>query len=145
MNDEFVGMFWVVNNDLWLRKTPLDDFRKTLKDNFKQRKTITYRQAHVVKWTSWCKEFDYDQREEHFMYHPRGRISYFPGSDKFELVIDPCLKDNTSLVDKILDECGLNRENTFLVTQSDDQSLHYVCHKCKPESFDECGRYIDLA
>ena len=40
------------------------------------------------------------------------------------------------------DECGINRVNTEIVTKSDDQSLHYVCHKCKPQAFDDKGRHL---
>jgi|GEM_PF-4466108 len=143
MQDEYVGMFWYVINDLWQKKVPLSFFRDKLKNNFQMRSVITYPEAHFKVWAKWCAEYGYNPDEKHFMYHPRGRISYFPRINKFELVIDPCLINNTSLVDNILSDCGINRENTKIVTQSDDQSLHYVCHKCKPASFDDKGRYLD--
>jgi len=122
-------------------KESLADFQTRLSDSFFQRNVITYREAHFRTWHKWCAEYGYDQKEEHFMYHPRGRVSYFPPTNDFELVIDPCLLDEDSMVDRILSECGISRENTNIVTQSDDQSLHYVCHKCEPQSFDNKGRY----
>ena len=143
MQTEHVGMFWVVNNVLWIKKTSLDDFRQKMKTSFNQRRVITYSDAHFRTWHNWCDEYCYDRREKHFMYHPRGRISYFPRLNKFELVIDPCLLDDNNLIDNILDECGISRENTMIVSQSDDQSLHYICHKCTPELFDNEGRCND--
>ena len=143
MRDEYIGMFWDVHNDLWLKKVPLEDFKTKLKSTFNMRSVITYPEAHFKVWTRWCEEFGYNPGEEHFMYHPRGRISFFPRINKFELVIDPCLINNATLVDQILNECGIDRENTIIVTQSDDQSLHYVCHKCKPWAFDEKGRHLE--
>ena len=144
MQYEYIGMFWDVNNNLWLKRVSLEDFRNKMGSRFNLRSVITYPEAHFKVWTNWCLEFGYNQDEEHFMYHPRGRISYFPRTNMFELVIDPCLINNTSLVVQILNECGINRENTMLVTQSDDQSLHYVCHKCEPKSFDDKGRYLQF-
>jgi len=143
MHNDFIGMFWDVNDSLWLKKVSLDDFRHKLKSSFNMRSVITYPEAHFKVWTNWCGEFGHNPGEEHFMYHPRGRISYFPRINKFELVIDPCLINNADLVDRILNECGITRDNTRIVTQSDDQSLHYVCHKCKPSSFDDKGRYLE--
>ena len=143
MHNDFIGMFWDVSDNLWLKKVSLDDLRSKLKSSFNMRSVITYPEAHFKVWANWCIEFRHNQGEEHFMYHPRGRISYFPRINKFELVIDPCLINNTELVDRILNECGITRDNTRIVTQSDDQSLHYICYKCKPSSFDEKGRYLE--
>ena len=143
MHNDFIGMFWDVNNNLWLKKVSLDDFRHKLKGSFNMRSVITYPEAHFKVWPDWCNEFGYNPGEEHFMYHPRGRISYFPRINMFELVIDPCLINNTDLVDRILSECGITREKTRIVTQSDDQSLHYICHICKPSLFDNKGRYLE--
>jgi hypothetical protein len=135
MPNENVCMFWVVDNNLWLEKTPLDLFRNSM-SNFNQRSVITFREAHFRTWGKWCAKYQYNQKEEHFMYHPRGRVSYFPRVDKYELVIDPCLI-NSDFVDIILEECGITRDNTSIVIQSDDQTLHYICHKCRPEIFND--------
>lgn len=140
MNNEYVCMFWVVNDDLWLEKTSLDEFKKILGTSFYERGTITFRQAHLATWHRWCKKRGYEPGEKHFMYYPRGRTSYFPKTKKFELVIDPCLL-NTGHVDNVLSECGISRNNSRIVTQSGDQSLHYICHKCKPDFFDNQGRF----
>ena len=138
MPDEYVCMFWVVDNNLWLEKTSLDVFRKNMK-SFHTRNVITFRQAHVQSWLNWCRKYGYDPNEKDFMYHPRGRTSYFTKTNRFELVIDPCLIKSDH-VDVILEECGINRSNTKIVTQSDDQTLHYVCHKCRPDIFDKKGK-----
>jgi len=143
MQDESIGMFWDVNQSLWLKTVSLESFRLKMGSSFTLRSVITYPDAHFKVWANWCKEYGYNPGEEHFMYHPRGRISYFPRISTFELVIDPCLVNNANLVDKILSDCGINRENTRIVTQSDDQSLHYICHKCSPSSFDDKGRYTE--
>jgi hypothetical protein len=53
MQTEYVGMFWVVNNDLWIKKTLLDDFRQKMKTSFNQRRVITYPDAHFRMWHNW--------------------------------------------------------------------------------------------
>ena len=67
MHNESIGMFWDVNDNLWIKNVSLNDFKQKLKSSFNMRS----------------------------------------------------------------------------VTQSDDQTLHYICHKCKPSSFDDKGRYLE--
>ena len=134
MAEQYVCMFWVVNDKLWLEKTSLDIFKKSIKD-FHERRVITFRQAHVREWGKWCEKYDSSKKDAHFMYYPRGRVSNFPRINKFELVIDPCLI-NAEHVDTILKACGIDNNNTYIVTQSDDQTLHYICHNCRPDAFD---------
>ena len=139
MMNESVGMFWVVDGDLWIKTESLSSYKERMGATFHRRSTITYSGAHVREWAEWCDEYGLADHPESFMYYPRGRISYFIRSNIFELVIDPCLITDTKLVDRILSTCGIKRENTEVVTQSSDQSLHYICIKCRPDLFDAHG------
>jgi len=139
MQPDYVGMFWFVNGELWLKTISLDELRKEMKFKFTQRNVITYPDAHFKVWVNWCEEYGTSEKYKHFMYYPRGRISHFPKSNRYELVIDSCLIANAPLVDGILSECGISRNNTNIVTQSDDKSKHYICHRCRPELFDDEG------
>ena len=140
MTNESVGMFWVVNGKLWIKTESLSYYKQKMGATYHRRSTITYSGAHVRDWISWCNEFGLDPYPESFMYYPRGRISYFIRSNTFELVIDPCLVSDDVFIDKILSDCGITRENTDIVTQSADQTLHYICKDCQPQLFNSKGQ-----
>jgi hypothetical protein len=133
-------MFWVVDDELWIEKTPLQAFRDALGEvNYAKSDSITFAQAHFRVWKNWCAKHGYNVGDESFMYQPRGRVSYSPKSNMFELVIDPCLIGSKHEA-RILKECGISRKDTRILKQSGDQNLHYICKTCRPDVFDSKRR-----
>ena len=64
MQDEYIGMFWVVNQELWSKKVPLETFRMKLGNTFNLRSVITYPEAHFKVWINWCRDYGYNPGEE---------------------------------------------------------------------------------
>jgi hypothetical protein len=111
-----VGIFFVVGKQLWIDGTPV-----TKAQAFAGMKT--HELGHDVFWerlqarNAVSRDVEYDET-------PRGRVCCSVPERTFYLFVDPCVKRDANMIDRIIDELNLPSATKV------ELDSHYRCPGC---------------
>jgi len=115
-NNGKVGIFWLVGNRLILDTTPLSEA-----GNYGEFKI--HDGDHVTFWLE-MEERGEVPRDSDYEEHPRGRVNYNTRTKQFNLMLDPCILRQKSVVKRLMSLMNLP-DDTALSTDG-----HYRCFRC---------------
>ncbi len=116
-----VGIIFVLGKQLWIDGTPVTEAQA-----FAGMKS--HELDHAVFWemlqacNAVSRDIEYDEI-------PRGRVCYDVKNRVFFLFIDPCLKKDPAMVDRLIDDMNLPSEPMTRV----ELDSHYRCPACMPQ------------
>lgn len=115
---QFVGIFYVINNEIFCRTV---DFEKAIKYG----DLLTYEGGHDDFWQQELQSKG-DFKDYEFDYFPRGRVVYNYVENLFIIFIDSCI-DQDSINARLIINFGLHNKAAVIFNNEDE---HYCCHKC---------------
>jgi|SRR5208282_208851 len=111
-----VGIFYVVNNKLWIEATPLAEAERF-------GEFAIHEHDHIAYWADLVKSGRVPRSE--YEEYPRGRVAYNTRTATFLLLADRCILSRKGVVSKILRRLRLPPK----VTETGADS-HYRCYRC---------------
>jgi hypothetical protein len=131
-NHSEVGIFYVVNSELFRESTPLS-LAEPYGDDF-----LIYPGGHAQFWEEVMR-LNKALSGASYDYFPRGRVLFNVKQGRYWVYVDQCALRNPTTVAKILSKFRLPPEKTEVSLDS-----HYKCHACNPEYVsDAIGLEID--
>ena len=130
-----VGVFYVIEGRVHCDRKPYKDTRKIVWEQSRNRhldhekywKSLinilhSFRNGNLIpeEKKAWARHKAF--------YWPRGRVTYDPATETFELAADKHVIEDRQVVNDVIAEFHLPQEKTRVVP--DDQ---YVCHLCRKE------------
>jgi len=112
-----VGVFWLFQGKVITDSTPISKAEP-------YGECLTHPRGHLEHWTELQQRGTVPAGVE-YEEPPRGRVVYFPASDRFVLYADRCILSKKAVLKRIMTALFLPAERT--TTSSD---LHYRCAGC---------------
>jgi hypothetical protein len=115
-----VGIFFVVGKQLWIDGTPVTEAQAY--GGMK-----THEKGHDVFWEQ-LQEANTVGWDIEYIEIPRGRVCYSVDKREFYLLVDPCIKKDSEMIERIMDEMNLPSATRV------ELDSHYRCPGCMPHS-----------